>query len=551
MWGDRGHAEIEEAVDRFELDRFLIRPRPHESRAPCIVGCAAGGDPRRWIGLVAQRGKLGLDRETAFRRAWSVIAAMNPLPATLGRICPHPCQASCNRSDKDGAVAINAMERFLGDWAVARGLDLPVVDSPVAPESVGVVGSGPAGLSFAYQMARRGYGVTIYERHPEPGGMLRYGIPAYRLPRSVLASEVGRIRVLGVDFRTGVRVGRDVTLEWLRERHDVVFLGIGAQRGRTLGIPGEVGTRVWTGAEFLERLHRGERLDVGRRVAVIGGGNTAVDAARAIRRLGAEAMLLYRRTRAEMPAIESEIDDAGAESVEFGFLLAPVRIERANGTVRSLVVQRMCLSDPDASGRCSPRPIPGSEFPIEVDAVVVAIAQTPDWTGLEDGRALVEGVPVASHDGVSCGGDALAAGIAAQAIAQGRRSAELVHARLRGLPETEPDERPEIDGAGVRHQAYAPRAAAEPPKAPVDVRLADREREVVETIDEEAFVAEAERCFSCGLCYGCERCFTFCNGGAFTRLEEVRPGAYFTFAPGACEGCAKCTELCPCGYLRA
>lgn len=535
----------------FDLDRFLIRPRTRESRAPCIAGCAAGGDPRRWIGLVAQRDKLGLDRPTAFRRAWETIVEMNPLPATLGRVCPHPCQASCNRSDSDGAVAINAMERFLGDWALEQRLPLSRLDGRGARESVGVVGSGPAGLSFAYQMARRGYAVTIYERHPEPGGMLRYGIPPYRLPDAVLRAEIRRIEALGVELRTSTRVGRDLELDDLRERHAVVFLGIGAQTGRTLGIPGEDGPGVWTGTDLLARVNRGERVDVGPSVAIVGGGNTAVDAARAVRRLGARATLLYRRTRAEMPAIEDEIEDALDEGVAFEFLVGPVRIERSRGRLRGMRMQRMELGEPDASGRRSPRPVVGSEFEIEVDDVIVACAQTPDWSGLERARALLqspdEGGGTAAR--FVSGGDVAAAGIAAQAIAQGRNAAEIVHARLRGLPEPTPDRRPDIDAHRVRPDAHTPRLPAQAPKIPAVDRLADPAREVVETIDEEAFVAEARRCLSCGLCYGCERCFTYCNGGAYTRLEEPRPGAYFALALEACEGCAKCVELCPCGYL--
>lgn len=536
----------------FDFLEFLLRPEQRPKLSPCAQGCAAGGDPRSWIGLVAQAEKLGLGHDESLAAGWRKLADLNPFPATFGRICPHPCELECSRSAKDGAVAINAMERFLGDWALERGLALPVLESEGQPEHLGVIGSGPAGLSFAYQMARRGYRVTIYESQSEPGGMLRHGIPPYRLPKSVLAAEIQRILDLGVELKLGTTVGVDVSLSELRERHAALFLGIGAQQGRRLEIPGEDRCGVWLGAELLGRINLGETPELGRRVVVVGGGNTAIDAARVARRLGAEVTLLYRRTREEMPAVQAEVDEALEEGVELELLASPIRIDGPNGSVGSVVVQRMRLGDPDTSGRRTPVAIPRSEYRIIADAVVVAAAQRTDWTGLE---SLKPGPGTSSSgaldDGIWAGGDAIGPGIAGRALSAGRRAAEDVHRQLRGLAPAHPTTPPSIGAEDVRLELYSPGERAASGRLPTREALAGLDVEVAATISEEAFFAEAGRCLSCGVCFGCERCWMYCNALGFSKLEEVEPGAYFSLALDRCEGCGKCIDVCPCGYLSA
>ena len=355
------------------LARALIKPQQVEKFPPCCSGCATGGDVRGWIAVVAQRKKLGLSETEAINRAWHMVTEMNPFPATLGRICPHPCESGCSRRDKDGAVAINALERFLGDWALDQRLALKQLEGDTKPESIGVIGAGPAGLSFAYQMARRNYRVTIYEKAEKPGGMLYYGIPQYRLPKEVIEAEVQRILDLGVELKLNVSIGKDITVHQLKEDHDALFLGIGAGHGRKLGITGEAGINVWTGTDYLGYMNRGEPVELGSEVIVVGGGNTAVDAARSARRTGARVTMLYRRTRNEMPAIASEIDDARAEGVSIEYLAAPVEIKRNGGKVKAVVVQRMELGEPDSSGRCKPVPVPGSEYKLPADSVINAV----------------------------------------------------------------------------------------------------------------------------------------------------------------------------------
>jgi NADPH-dependent glutamate synthase beta subunit-like oxidoreductase/Pyruvate/2-oxoacid:ferredoxin oxidoreductase delta subunit len=533
------------------------RPSQVEKQAPCQAGCPNCGDIRGWIGTVAQRNKLGLSKEEAYERAWRMITDVNPFPSVLGRVCPHPCESHCNRSEHDEPLAINAMERFLGDWAIDVGLPLATIDGDAGPEWIGVVGAGPSGLSFAYQMARRGYRVTVYEGRDQAGGMLRFGIPDYRLPPAVLDAEVGRIQRLGVELQLDTSVGRDVSFEELKQRHAALYLGIGAQAGRGLGIPGEDGPGVWTGTEYLSLVNCGEPVELGPSVAVIGGGNTAIDAARAARRAGAAVTILYRRSRTEMPAIEHEVEDAIEEGVQLVLLAGPIRLERQDGALRTLVAQRMELGEPDESGRRRPVPIPGSDFELAVSAMIAAVSQAPDISGFEDldqdGGWFLTGNGGAIDDGVFAGGDALGLGIAGMAIVQGRHAAEALHARLRGLePQAAaPDVGRQLVGPDeIIMEFHEKRPPVHAERLAPEERLARPLAEVSGTITEEQFLEETSRCFSCGSCFGCEQCEMFCTSGCFTKLEEVGPGVYFTLTLEQCQECGKCAEVCPCGFLE-
>jgi formate dehydrogenase major subunit len=503
---------------------------------------------------VAQRKRNGVSNEEAYAEAWRMITDVNPFPASLGRICPHPCEVHCNRSELDGALNVNALERFLGDWAITEGLGLPRLDGVPKDEQVGVVGAGPSGLSFAYQMARRGYPVTIYERNEKAGGMLRYGIPDYRLPPDVLDAEIRRIEALGVEIRLRTALGRDVTLDELREIHTVLYLGIGAQLGRSLGLEGgaEAEDGVLSGAEYLARVNRGEEVGLGRSAVVVGGGNTAVDAARTARRAGADVTLLYRRGREEMPAIAAEVDEAEAEGVRLELLAAPIRIERVAGRPVAVVARRMRLGEPDASGRCRPVPVPDSDFRVEADSVIAAVAQSPDWSGLEELAA--EGLVVddsgAADEWLWAGGDVLVPNIAGVAIAHGRRAAETLDARLRGRPAPLPDDRPEIGADRVFFGFHPERARTERPHLSPEESLASPDAEVVLGLSEEEFLAEAGRCLSCGSCFGCQQCWMYCTPGCFTRVEQSSPGVYYALSADNCEECGKCVEVCPCGFLE-
>lgn len=544
------HIECKVPADISVVRQVLVQPAQLEKMPPCSAACPSGADVRGWIALVAQRAKLGLSKEQAIDQAWTMVAATNPLPATLGRICPHPCEAGCNRNGADGAVAINSLERFLGDWGLRRRLKLPYGDRSKMVESIGVIGAGPAGLSFAYQMARRGYTVTVYEKQERPGGMLQFGIPRYRLPEAVLQAEIDRILDLGVELRLNTEAGRDISAEELRTRHAALFVGIGAGAGLKLNIPGEDGPGAWRGIEFLANLNRGVSIELGENVVVVGGGNTAIDAARAARRKGARVTVLYRRTRNEMPAIESEIDDAYDEGVDFTYLATPYEIFRKNEKLRALGVRRLELGKPDRSGRKSVVSVSGSEYEIPATAVIAAVSQAPDWRGLAKLRG--ENASDRHAEGhldqnVWSGGDALVAGIAAMAIGQGRRAAECVHAQLSNL--MPPVSLPRAVANGAKPDYYVVRARSISPYRPVRARLTQADLEVRETMNEAVFLDEIPRCFSCGACFGCEQCFMFCNGRAFAKLKAPRAGRYFSLTLNNCESCGKCIELCPCGYL--
>jgi formate dehydrogenase major subunit len=529
-----------------------FRPRQVERRPPCQAGCPASGDIRGWVGTIAQRGKTGLSRDEAYTRAWRMIANANPFPSVLGRICPHPCEADCNRSVLDEPVAINAMERFLGDWALARRLPLDRLDEDAKAESVGVVGAGPSGLSFAFQMARRGYRVTVYEGRERAGGMLRYGVPDYRLPPAILDAEIERILDLGVDLRLQTTVGKDVTLAQLRDRHTAVYLGIGAQAGQELGIPGDDHPAVWAGTDYLFRVNCGDSVDPGRRVAVIGGGNTAVDAARTARRTGAEVVILYRRSRSEMPAIDSEVEEALGEGVRILFLASPVRLESSKAAF-TLTARRMRLAEPDSSGRRRPVPVPSSEFDVRVDTVIAAVSQEPCWAGLE-GLQERGWLSTGENGAAACdlwgGGDVVAPGIAVAAVAHGRRAAEALHARLRGLPPPAADGRDLLDPSDILVDFHVAAPRARPRRLSAEEALGQPQAEVGLGITEEQLLAEASRCFSCGSCFGCEQCWMYCTPLCFTPLEEAAPGAYFSLSLDRCEDCGKCVEVCPCGFLE-
>ena len=530
-----------------------FRPRQQPHPAPCVHGCPNGADVRGWIGWVAQRHQLGLTREQAYRRAWQTLAALNPFPATLGRICPHPCEAGCGRQGLDGAVRVHALERFLGDWAIEQGLELPREEPSGDRASVGVIGGGPAGLSLAYQMARRGHAVVVYDANPLPGGMLRYAIPDYRLPRAVVDAEIRRILDLGVRLVPDTRVGRDVPMDEVRSRHDLVFLAIGAQRGLALHLDGDGATPVVTGIDYLRGVKTTGDAWLGDRVLVIGGGNTAVDAARTARRAGSDVVVAYRRSREQMPALDEELDAMLAEGVELLPLVSPVALERGPDGRAEAVLQEMRLGPPDPSGRPRPLPIPGSERRVSVDAVVAAVAQEVDWDRLSALRP--EGTwPPKDREvsldggGVWVGGDALEPDLAVRAVADGRRIAEVMQAWLSDEPPAATDGRAPIEPA-ARLERYEARSPEPITELSPDAALADAAAEVTKTVDEKAFLREAGRCLSCGLCFGCQRCWMYCSSGGFRTVSRPEPGHYYVLDLAACEGCGKCVDVCPTGYL--
>jgi NADPH-dependent glutamate synthase beta subunit-like oxidoreductase/Pyruvate/2-oxoacid:ferredoxin oxidoreductase delta subunit len=525
-----------------------LRPRYTEKTPPCISHCPNEADIRGWLTTIAQAEAYGRTNEEALELAWQQITDRNPFPAVCGRVCPHPCEADCNRKNKDGAVAINAMERYVGDFGIKKGLKLTRLSEDTKPEKIAIIGSGPAGLSCAYQLARQGYPVTIFEAFSQPGGMLRYGIPQYRLPREVLDAEIQRILDLGVELKCNFVVGKDITLEQLRQEYKSIFVGIGAHKGYNLGVPGEDASNVFTGTEFLNKANSGEPVEIGKKVVVIGGGDTAIDAARVSKRLGADVTILYRRTRNEMPAIAPEIDGALEEGIKIEFLSNPTEVIRSNGTAVGLKCIRMELGEPDESGRRRPVPQEGSEFEIDATSVIAAISQEPDFSPVEELREGKDWIKAdewgaTKNPDIYAGGDDLSLALVATAVYQGRMAAQAIDAHLRGEEPKKPAEHPKADKVLLDYYPEAERHE----RQHISVEQREMETEIECGLTDEEALDEAKRCMSCGMCMDCETCWMYCTNNCFVRLPK---GEHYKIKMEVCNGCKKCAEACPCGYIE-
>lgn len=530
-----------------------LRPHGVVKRSPCQQHCIAGNDVRGVIALIAQHEKLGLRLEQALDRAFQIFVDTSPFPATMGRICPHRCEENCTRNAKDGGVSVGAIERFVGDWGIAQALRLPEPTTHhdwAAP--IAVVGAGPAGLTCAYHLVRRGYRVTVYDSSPRPGGLLRHAVPPYRLPREILDAEITRILDLGVTLHSRVTIGKDITLDDLRRTHSAVFVAVGAPSARPATVPGAEGPGAYLGAVFLRHAVRGQTPVVGRKVMVLGGGATAIDVARvAVRLTGGRASVTMLRQENERSSPELEAAIAEGARVEFLTTLSEV-LRGADGAVRAVVVQRVTLGPNSTAGFPELLPFPGSEREVEADTVVFALGQVPDLARL--GLAPDTHVaPEPSTDPSLClmwsGGDANRPGLAAEAIAQGRQAAAAIDAALRKRPPIEAVPLPIVAPERIKLECFESTPRLVPRLAPVGTRIAEPWSEVALGHRADEIFAEAKRCLSCGECSGCERCWMYCTPGCMKRAAEVAPGHYFDFDLSICDGCKKCSEECPCGYL--
>ena len=510
---------------------------------PCSNACPAGESVQQWL-YHAEDG--------SYEAAWRQIMADNPLPAVMGRVCYRPCETACNRGQLDSAVGINSVERFLGDEAIKSGWTVPVT-APDSGKNVLVVGAGPSGLSAAYHLRLLGHRVTMRDQAPLPGGMMRYGIPAYRLPRSVLDAEISRILAMGVTFQQGKVT--DIEKAMADGGFDAAFLAVGAQQGRRAYIPAGDSARVLDAVTLLHATADGEPPQLGRRVAVYGGGNTAMDAARTARRLGAtDAVVVYRRTRDRMPAHDIEVEEAADEGVRMMWLSTIARA--GEGT---LSIEKMRLDDTGF-------PQPTGEFTeLEADTVVLALGQETELSLLDGvpGITIADGVVQVGPDlmtgcpGIFAGGDMVPAErTVTVGIGHGKKAAHSIDAWLRQIRE----------GNGAQGAGAVPEAAAQPrlaefdrlntwyySDAPATVRpQLDAARrittfdEVTRGLDESTAVFEARRCMSCGNCFECDNCYGVCPDNAVIKLG---PGERYLIDLDYCKGCGICAAECPCGAI--
>jgi NADPH-dependent glutamate synthase beta subunit-like oxidoreductase len=474
-----------------------------QETSPCKMACPAQNNVQGYVNLAA-KGK--------FKEALQLIKETSPFPSICGRICHHPCETDCNRSQIDEPVAARFVERFLADLDLrAKKRYMPAIKGKKKAK-VAIIGSGPAGLTCAYYLAQEGYRVTIFEKADRLGGMLTLAIPSYRLPREIVEAEIQLIRDLGVTMRTGVEVGKDKTIAQLREEgFKAFFMAIGTQECLRLGVEGEGLEGVYGGLDYLHRIKRGEPLALGRDVAVIGGGNTALDAVRSARRSGAEnAFILYRRGLEELRARPEEVDECREEDIPIHTLTQPVRFIGENGRIGAVECTKMRLTDQDESGRRKPAPIPGSEFTIRVDAVITALGQEADWACLTPecactltpwGTMKVDPLTLQSDDpDIFAGGDAIRGPrTVVEAIADGRRAAISIDRYLEGQ-DLRLDR--EIERKAIttpQKGTYDPSARAQMPCLEAQERVKNF-MEVQKGLTKELTVQEAQRCLSCGSC---------------------------------------------------
>jgi len=509
---------------------------------PCNHACPAGEDIQGWL-YEAESGEGG------YERAWCKLVADNPFPAIMGRVCYHPCETSCNRGQLDEAVGINSVERFLGDEAIKRGWSFePPLER--SGKRVLVVGAGPSGLSAAYHLTRLGHQVTIHEAGPMVGGMMRFGIPTYRLPRDVLDAEAQRILDLGVELELNTKV-TNIEESMKEGGFDAAFLAVGAHIGKRAYVPAGEAARILDAVSVLESMEGEEKPLLGRRVVVYGGGNTAMDVARTAKRLGAtDAVVVYRRTRERMPAHEFEVEEAEEEGVMMRWLETIRQVDGGKVTVEKMELDETGFPQPT-----------GEVEELEADSVILALGQEADLSLLdgvegievEDGVVQVGPNMMTGHEGVFAGGDMVPAErTVTVGIGHGKQAARHIDGWLRSVP-YEPPAKHEIatfEGLNTWYYADAPRTIQ--PQLEIERRRGTFD-EVVGGLDESNALYEARRCLSCGNCFSCDNCYGVCPDNAVLKLAEAEQNPNvngYAIDLDFCKGCGLCVAECPCGAIE-
>jgi len=512
------------------------RPEYVDLLPPCNHACPAGEDIQAWLYLA---------EEGDYEGAWQVLMRDNPMPGVMGRVCYHPCEGACNRGQLDEAVGIHGIERFLGRTAWEHGWK-PRFDAEPSGKTVLVVGAGPSGLSAAYHLTRLGHTVTIREAGPMAGGMLRFGIPKYRLPRDVLDYEIQRILDLGVTLELDTKV-ENIEAAFEKEKFDAVFVAVGAHLAKRIDIPAHAAGRILDAVSVLKEMETGaEPPQLGRRVIIYGGGNTAMDMARTVKRLGVdEAMIVYRRSRNEMPAHDFEATEAEDEGVLIHWLRTIKEIDETTFTVEKMKI--------DANGR----PEPTGEFEtLEADTLVLALGQNVDTSFMEtipgvkiadDGVIDVDETMMTGYPGLFAGGDMVPAErTVTVAVGHGKKAARTIDAFLRGDRYAPPPKHPLANFEKINPWYYTD--ADKTVQRTLDlIRRQTTFDEIVGGLDETTALFEARRCLSCGNCFECDNCYGVCPDNAVIKLGT---GKRFKFNYDYCKGCGLCAAECPCGAIE-
>ncbi len=509
-----------------------MRPVYADHLPPCNQACPAGENIQAWL-YHAEQG--------AYREAWEHMMQDNPMPAIHGRVCYHHCEDACNRGQLDETVSIHAVERFLGDQAIKEGWT--VTCAPPTGRMVLVVGAGPSGLSAAYHLRRLGHAVTIYESGHKAGGMMRYGIPQYRLPREILDAEIARIEAMGVTMRLNSKV-TDLAATMKEGGVDAAFLAIGAHLAKRVEIPGRDAKRILDAVTFLHGMEESPPK-LGRHVVVYGGGNTAIDVARTAKRLGTEPMIIYRRDRKHAPAFASEIEESLEEGVTFRWLRTITKAEETKLTIEAMEL--------DEKGR--PRPT-GQFETIEADTVILALGQqvetgflrnVPGLTIREDGAIEVDQTMMTGHPGIFAGGDMVPAEPSITvATGHGKKAARHIDAFLRGTTYA-PGEKHPVATFDRLNTWYYTDADQSKQHLLALARRSTSFDEIVGGLDADSALFEARRCLSCGNCFECDNCYAVCPDNTVIKLG---PGKRYTINNDYCKGCGLCAEECPCGFIE-
>jgi NADPH-dependent glutamate synthase beta subunit-like oxidoreductase len=538
------------------LWRF-IRPVIKTKTPPCSEACPAGVDIRGFLSLMKQ----GL-----FEEAYRLYVEENPFPSICGRVCFHPCESACNRKDFDKAVSINALERFVSDFEVPFERK-----ESMSQHQVAIIGSGPSGMACAYYLARLGHRVTVFEAQKTMGGLLRAGIPPYRLPREVVDRAIEKLRGMGIEFKSGFRIDRE---SWdSLGNFETIFLSFGASQDIPFS-PYSRSGKVISGFKFLRSVYQGEKVSSGKKVVVIGGGNTAIDAARVALRLGSSPTVIYRRSRDEMPAFHSEVDDAIEEGVEMIYLASPVNIESRGRSLQIECIKNR-LGEKGEDGRLQPIPIEGSHFILKANTILSAIGEVPDLSLLpqeiqaSNGLLSVDPLGSTNLPGIFAGGDLIdQPRSVVHAIGSGKRTAIAINQYLKGQSGREwlqslsigekgslsfkqycegtfsQEKKEVIHSENLNFSYFTVKERSDRRKIPKGTKISFQE--IYGNLSSEEALGEAQRCFSCGMCYFCDNCYLFCPDGSVLKQDD---DAIHMIDYEYCKGCGICENECPVGVI--